>query len=52
MTSIYLPEKISKSGNNLSNLTRGVGEISNEEKKYDIILEENVNFFLNPFLQF
>lgn len=46
MTSIYVSEKLTKNGTNLSHLTRGVGEVSNEEKKFDIILEDNVVLFL------
>lgn len=43
MTSLYnAPEQLSKNPTNLSNLAKGIGEVSNEEKKYDIIIEENV----------
>lgn len=45
MTSLYNPpDRLTKNPTNLSNLTKGIGELCNEEKKYDIIVEENVAF--------
>ncbi|CAF0718314.1 unnamed protein product [Brachionus calyciflorus] len=42
MTSYYnATEKLPKNPNtNLSNLTKGIGEVSNEEKKYEILVDE------------
>ena len=38
-----MPQQITKNSANLSKLTKGVGEFYDEEKRVEIVLDENVN---------
>jgi hypothetical protein len=38
-----MPQQITKNSANLSKLTKGVGEFYDEEKRVEIVLDENVS---------